>query len=492
MKKAFDSKKYVKLQKDKILERVQQFDNKLYIEFGGKLFDDYHASRVLPGFEIDSKLKVLMTLKNQIEVIISISAEDIQNGKVRNDVGLSYEDEVLNLVDKFEGYGLSVSGIVIAKFNHQPLASIFYQKLKNLNLNVYLHYPINGYPHYTDYILSDEGFGKNEYIETKRPIVIVTGPGPGSGKMATCLSQLYHDNLNGIRSGYAKYETFPIWSLTLKHPINLAYEAATADLNDVNMIDNFHLEAYGKSAVSYNRDLEVFPVLNKMFERIYGTSPYKSPTDMGVNMVGFDISNEELAINARKQEIIRRYLDACCYNKMGKFSIETVQKIERLMNELSITTDDRKVVRAALDYTQKVNCPVVAIEVGKHIVHGKKSELFSASAAAVINALKHLAKIPKELPLLSYSVIEPIQNLKKEQLKRRSQRLHLNDVLIALAITATTNEMAKIALSQLPKLVGAQLHSNVMLASDDIEIIHKLKIDATMGTYQDTKLLKEF
>ncbi|MBQ2892336.1 MAG: DUF1846 domain-containing protein [Bacilli bacterium] len=492
MKKAFDNKKYIRLQKDKILDRVNQFDNKLYIEFGGKLFDDYHASRVLPGFEIDSKLKVLTTLKKQIEVIISISAEDIQTGKMRNDNGLAYEDEVLNLVDKFENYGLVVGGIVITMYNQQPLAKIFYQKLKNLSLNVYLHYPISGYPHQTDFILSEEGFGKNEYIETTHPIVIVTGPGPGSGKMATCLSQLYHDNLKGIRSGYAKYETFPIWNLSLKHPVNLAYEAATADLKDVNMIDYFHLDAYGKSTVNYNRDLEVFPVLNKMFEKIYGSSPYLSPTDMGVNMVGFAISDEEEAIKSSKQEIIRRYLDACRLNKMGKFTIDAVEKIERIMNELSITTDDRRVVRAALDYTQKVNCPVVAIEVGKHIVYGKKTELFTASAAAVINALKYLAKLPKEMPLLSYSLIEPIQNLKKEQLKKRTQRLHLNDVLIALAITATTNEMAKAALSQLPKLARAQLHSNVMIDTDDIEIIHKLKIDATMGTYQDTKLLKEF
>ena len=492
MKKAFDNKKYIRLQKDKILDRVNHFDNKLYIEFGGKLFDDYHASRVLPGFEIDSKLKVLTTLKKQIEVIISISAEDIQTGKMRNDNGLAYEDEVLNLVDKFENYGLVVGGIVITMYNQQPLAKIFYQKLKNLSLNVYLHYPISGYPHHTDFILSEEGFGKNEYIETTHPIVIVTGPGPGSGKMATCLSQLYHDNLKGIRSGYAKYETFPIWNLSLKHPVNLAYEAATADLKDVNMIDYFHLDAYGKSTVNYNRDLEVFPVLNKMFEKIYGSSPYLSPTDMGVNMVGFAISDEEEAIKSSKQEIIRRYLDACRLNKMGKFTIDAVEKIERIMNELSITTDDRRVVRAALDYTQKVNCPVVAIEVGKHIVYGKKTELFTASAAAVINALKYLAKLPKEMPLLSYSLIEPIQNLKKEQLKKRTQRLHLNDVLIALAITATTNEMAKAALSQLPKLARAQLHSNVMIDTDDIEIIHKLKIDATMGTYQDTKLLKEF
>ena len=492
MKKAFDNRKYLNLQKDKILERVQQFDGKLYIEFGGKLFDDYHASRVLPGFEIDSKIRVLSSLKKQLEVIVTISAEDIQKGKVRNDIGLTYEDDVLRLIDNFEQYGLNVGSVVITMYAQQPLAKMFYQKLINLGIKTYLHYPINGYPHQTDHILSEDGFGKNEYIVTEHPIVVVTGPGPGSGKMATCLSQLYHESIRGKKAGYAKYETFPIWNLPLKHPVNLAYEAATADLNDVNMIDYFNLEAHGVSTVSYNRDLESFPVLNKVFHQIYGSSPYASPTDMGVNMVGFAITNDEEAIRSSKQEIIRRYLDACCFNKMGKFSIESVEKIERIMNELNVTLEDRKVVKASLERTNKVNAPVVAIEIGKHIVYGKKSELFTASAACVINALKYLAKLPKDMPLLSYSVIEPIQNLKSDQLKRRSQRLHLNDVLIALAITATTNEMAKAALSQLPKLAKCQLHSSVMIDADDIEIIRKLKLESTMGTYQDTKLLKEF
>ena len=492
MKKAFDNKKYLSLQKDKILERVQQFDGKLYIEFGGKLFDDYHASRVLPGFAIDSKIKVLSSMKKQLEVIVTISAEDIQKGKVRNDIGLTYEDDVLHLIDNFEEYGLNVGSVVITMYAQQPLAKMFYQKLVNLGITTYLHYPINGYPHQTDHILSEEGFGKNEYIVTNHPIVVVTGPGPGSGKMATCLSQLYHESIRGKKAGYAKYETFPIWNLPLKHPVNLAYEAATADLNDVNMIDYFNLETYGVSTVSYNRDLESFPVLNKVFQQIYGQSPYASPTDMGVNMVGFAIMNEEEAIKSSKQEIIRRYLDACCYNKMGKFNITAVEKIERIMNELNITVDDRKVVKASLERTNKVSSPVVAMEIGKHIVYGKKSELFTASAACVINALKYLAKLPKDMPLLSYSVIEPIQNLKTDQLKRRTQRLHLNDVLIALAITATTNEMAKAALSQLPKLARCQMHSSVMIDGDDIEIIRKLNIESTMGTYQDSKLLKEF
>ena len=491
MKKAFDNKKYVKLQGDKILERVAQFGDKLYIEFGGKIFDDYHASRVLPGFEIDSKVKALASIKNKVEVIINISADDIQNGKTRNDIGLTYEDDVLRLIDEFENHKISCHNVVITKYANQPLATIFYQKLKNLNINVYLHYPIEGYPHDTDFILSDKGFGKNEYVETTHPIIVVTGPGPGSGKMATCLSQLYFDNLKGIRAGYAKYETFPVWNLPLKHPVNLAYEAATSDLNDVNMIDYYHLENHGVSAVNYNRDLDVFPVLNKMFERIYGKSPYLSPTDMGVNMAGFAIINDDVAINASKQEIIRRYLDACCLNKAGKFTQDSVDKISRIMRELNISVDDRKVVKAALDKTEKSNSPSVAIEIKKGtIIYGKKSELFTPSAAAVINALKYFAKIPNEMLLLSYSVLEPIQDLKSKHLLRNTKRLHLNDVLIALAISATTSSMAACALEQLPKLAKTQLHSSVMIQNDDLEVLKKLKIDVTMGTFQDTKLLK--
>lgn len=491
MKKAFDNKKYIKLQSGKILERVSQFDDKLYIEFGGKIFDDYHAARVLPGFEIDSKVKALASIKQKVEVIINISADDIQNGKTRNDIGLTYEDDVLRLIDEFENNKIKCNNVVITKYANQPLATIFYEKLKNLNINVYLHYPIEGYPHNIDLVLSDKGFGKNEYVITTHPIIVVTGPGPGSGKMATCLSQLYHDNLQGIRAGYAKFETFPVWNLPLKHPVNLAYEAATADLNDVNMLDYYHLEKYGISSVNYNRDLEVFPVLNKIFERIYGESPYSSPTDMGVNMVGNAIIDDDVAVNASKQEIIRRYLDACCLNKNGKFTQESVDKILLIMRELNITVDDRKVVKAALNKTEKCNCPCVAIELtnGK-IISGKKSELLTASAAAVINALKYYAKIPKEMLLLSYNVLEPIQNLKTKHLSRSSSRLHLNDVLIALSISATTSSMAAWALKQLPKLAKSQLHSSVMINHDDLEVLKKLKIDVTTGTFQDTKLLK--
>lgn len=491
MKKALDNKKYLKLQSEKILERVGQFDDKLYIEFGGKMFDDHHATRVLKGFELDSKVRVLATLKKKLEIIITISADDIQNGKMRNDVGITYEDDVLRSIDKYESYGLSVCAVVITMYANQKLATIFYHKLQNLGIPVYLHYPILGYPHDIDFVLSEDGFGKNEYVVTKQPIVVVTGPGPGSGKMGTCLSQLYHEGKKGIRAGYAKYETFPIWNLPLKHPVNLAYEAATADLHDVNMIDYYHLEAYGQSCVNYNRDLESFPILNEIFARILGESPYKSPTDMGVNMLGFAIVDDEEAIKSSKQEIVRRYLDACCYNKQGKFTSESVEKIVRIMKELNISVEDRKVVKAATDKTAEKDVPCVALEIGKHMIYGKKSDLFTAPAACVINALKYLAKLPKEMPLLSPSVIGPIQALKKDMLHRKTQRLHLGDVLIALAITATTNEMAKAALKQLPKLTGCQLHSAVMLASDDLDVLHKIKVDATQGTYQDSKLLSE-
>ena len=490
MKKSLDNRKYLKLQSDKILERVSQFDDKLYIEFGGKMFDDHHATRVLRGFELDSKVKVLQTLKKNVEMIITISAEDIQTGKMRQDVGLTYEDDVLRSLDKYEEYGLYVGGVVITRFAGQKLAMTFYQKLQNLGIKVYLHYPIMGYPHDIDFILSENGFGKNDYIETTHPIVIVTGPGPGSGKMGTCLSQLYHENQRGIRAGYAKYETFPVWNLPLKHPVNLAYEAATADLNDVNMIDYYHLEAYGVSTVNYNRDLEAFPVLNEIFERIYGESPYKSPTDMGVNMIGFALVDDAQACLDSKQEIIRRYLDACVYAKQGRFTGEAVEKLVRIMKELNLSVDDRKVVKAAMDRTNSKGVASVAMEIGHKMVYGKKSDLFTAPAAAIINALKTMAKLPKEMPLLSYSVIEPIRLLRHDMLKR-SYRLHVNDVLNALAITATTNEMAKAALSYLPKLRGVQMHSSAMMANDDLDILHKLGIEATMGTYQASKLLKE-
>lgn len=491
VKKCFDNKQYLKLQSNKILERVNQFGDKLYIEFGGKIFDDYHASRVLRGFEIDSKVRVLSKLKNKVEIVIVINADDIQSYKARSDIGITYESDTLRLIDEFENIGLFVGSVVITHYNNQHLADIFRTKLHNLGIKTYLHYRIDNYPFDIDNILSDNGFGKNDYIETQRPIVVVAAPGPGSGKMATCLSQLYHENIRGIKAGYAKYETFPIWNLPLKHPVNLAYEAATADLQDVNMIDYLHLEKYGVSAVSYNRDLDVFPVLKKMFEKIYGESPYQSPTDMGVNMIGFAISNDEAAKECSSQEIIRRYLDAKCNLKLGKINSDTVDKISMIMKGLNISVDDRRCVKPALLKSEKTNLSCVAIELtnGK-IITGKKSNLLEATSAAIINAIKYYAKISDDMPLLSRTIIEPIQNLKENLLNRRTKRLYLDEVLVALAITATTNAMAQRALEQLPKLAGAQLHSSVMLHPDDINTLKKLKIDVTTETNQDTKLLQ--
>ena len=490
-KKCFDNKKYLKLQSEKILERVNSFGDKLYIEFGGKIFDDYHASRTLRGFEIDSKVKVLSKLKDKVEIVIVINAEDVQTYKSRSDIGITYESDTLRLIDEFEKIGLYVGGVTITQYNNQYLTDIFIKKLKNLGIKTYLHYRIDNYPFDIDNILSDNGFGKNDYIETTRPIVVITAPGPGSGKMATCLSQLYHENIRGIKAGYAKYETFPIWNLPLKHPVNLAYEAATADLQDVNMIDYFHLENYNISAVNYNRDLEVFPVLKKIFEKIYGASPYQSPTDMGVNMAGFAIADDEAARETSKQEIIRRYLDAQCNLKLGKISQETVDKISLIMEGLNISIDDRKCVKPALKEGERKGKPCVAISLpnGK-IITGKKSTLFEATSAALINSLKYFAKIADDMPLLSPSILEPIQNLKGILLKNSSKRLYLDEVLIALAINATTNAMAQRALEQLPKLAGSQLHSTVMLHHDDINTLKKLKIDVTTETTQDTKLLQ--
>ena len=489
-KKSFDNKLYLNLQSQKILNRVGQFGDKLYIEFGGKIFDDYHASRVLNGFQIDSKIKVLMKLKNQVEIVIVINAEDIESSKVRSDNGITYENDTLRLIDEFDHIGLFVGSVCITHFNNQKNALIFKTKLNNLGIKTYFHYRIPNYPYDIDNILSENGFGKNDYIETTRPIVVVTAPGPGSGKMATCLSQLYNENARGIKAGYAKYETFPVWNLPLKHPVNLAYEAATADLNDVNMIDNFHLEKYGISAVNYNRDLQVFPMLKKMFEKIYGTSPYQSPTDMGVNMVGFAIVDNAGTEESSKQEIIRRYLDALVNVKLGKFSEESADKISLIMKTLNITVDDRKCVKAALKKSETSGVPAVAIELNNgKIITGKQSDLFEATSAALINAIKYYAKIPDSMPLLSLAIIEPIQKLKTENLNVTYKRLNIDEVLITLAITATTNSMAKEAVNQLVKLRGAQMHSTIMLHHDDQAILKKLGINVTTETNQDSKYL---
>ncbi|MCI5582304.1 MAG: DUF1846 domain-containing protein [Anaeroplasma sp.] len=480
MKIAFDNNKYLQLQSKNILDRVAQFGNKLYIEFGGKLFDDYHASRVLPGFLPDAKLRMLLTIKEKVEVVIAINSKDIQKNKIRGDLNINYESEVLRLIDAFRESGLYVGSVCITQYQAVDQVVAFKNKLNNLGIKTYLHYEIQGYPHDINKIISDEGFGKNEYIETSRPIVVVTAPGPGSGKMATCLSQLYHEHKRGVKAGYAKYETFPIWSIPLKHPVNLAYEAATADLNDVNMIDPYHLEAYGKLAVNYNRDVEIFPVLKSMFEAIYGESPYKSPTDMGVNMAGFAICNEKAAYEASKDEIIRRYLNTIVDLRNGKATQESVDKIALLMRQLNISVDDRKCVKAALNKRDESNTVSMALELADgFIVDAKTSALLTAPAALILNALKHLAGIKDDLPLLSLAIIEPISKMKTGNLGNHNPRLHADEVLVALAISAQTNPLAEIAMKKLDELKYTQAHSTVILPQIDAQVLKKLKIEVT-------------
>lgn len=480
MKIGFDNDKYLQMQSSHIRERINKFDNKLYLEFGGKLFDDYHASRVLPGFAPDSKLCLLKELADTAEIVIVISAADIEANKVRGDLGITYDSDVLRLKDAFEENGLYVGSVVITQYSGQNSAMLFKGRLEKLGIKVYVHYLIEGYPSNIPLIISDEGFGKNDYIETSRPLVVITAPGPGSGKMATCLSQLYHEHKRGIRAGYAKFETFPIWNIPLKHPVNLAYEAATADLNDVNMIDPFHLEAYGVTTVNYNRDVEIFPVLSTIFERIYGENPYKSPTDMGVNMVGNCICDDEACCEASKQEILRRYYRSMDRFLAGECGKEESYKIEMLMNQLGVTVHDRKVVDAALQKAEVTCAPAAALELpnGK-IVSGKTSALLGASAALILNALKELADIPHERHVIAPSAIEPIQKLKTEYLGGRNPRLHISEVLIALSISASTDPVAELALSQIPKLKGCQAHTSVMLANTDVRSFQKLQIQAT-------------
>lgn len=476
----FDNDKYIDMQSKHIRERISKFDNKLYLEFGGKLFDDYHASRVLPGFQPDSKLKMLLQLKDQAEIVIVIGADAIQENKVRGDLGITYDLDVLRLIQSFENCGLMVGSVVITKYEGQASANKFRQRLTNLGIKSYLHYPIEGYPSNVPFIVSDDGFGKNDYVETVRPLVVVTAPGPGSGKMATCLSQLYHENKRGIKAGYAKFETFPIWNLPLKHPVNLAYEAATADLNDVNMIDPFHLEAYGEATVNYNRDVEIFPVLNAIFEQIMGESPYKSPTDMGVNMAGKCIIDDEVCKAASRQEIIRRYYQALCDQKKGLESKTILYKLELLMKQAGIKTNERAVIQAALERSESTNGPAVAIELpDQKIVTGKTTPLLGACAAAVLNALKALADIPHEIHLISPTSIEPIQKLKTEYLGGNNPRLHTDEILIALSTSAATDETAKAAMEQLPKLRSCEAHSSVFLGSVDMNMLKKLGVHVT-------------
>ncbi len=480
MRIAFDNQKYLKLQSENILKRVSKFGDKLYLEFGGKLFDDYHASRVLPGFEPDTKLKMLLTLKDKVEVVIAINAHDIQKNKIRSDLGINYQSEVLRLIDAFRESGLFVGSVCITQYQKVPQVETFKDRLNNLGIKTYLHYEIAGYPHDVANIISENGFGKNEYIETSRPIVVVTAPGPGSGKMATCLSQLYHENKRGIKAGYAKYETFPIWNLALSHPVNIAYEAATADLADINMIDPYHLEAYNVQTVNYNRDVEIFPVLKSMFEAIYGESPYKSPTDMGVNMAGFAISCDDAAIEASKNEIIRRYLDSLVDLRNGKVKRDCVDKIALLMNKLNITVSDRKCVKKAHDKKNKTNTVSMALELNDgRLVDAKTSDLLTSPAALILNALKELAQIRDDLMLISPSIIEPISKMKTETLGNHNPRLHADEIMIALAISARTNPLADLAMKQIPNLKGCQAHATVILAEQDKSVLKKLKIDVT-------------
>lgn len=480
MKIGFDNEKYLNMQSQHIRERINQFGNKLYLEFGGKLFDDYHASRVLPGFAPDSKLRMLMQLSDQAEIVIVISAGDIEKNKVRGDLGITYDTDVLRLIDSFEEKGLYVGSVVITQYTGQSSADLFKSRLEKLGCRVYTHYAIEGYPSNIPLIVSDNGYGKNEYIETKRPLVVVTAPGPGSGKMATCLSQLYHEHKRGIPAGYAKFETFPIWNIPLKHPVNLAYEAATADLNDVNMIDPFHLESYGKTAVNYNRDVEIFPVLSAIFERIFGESPYKSPTDMGVNMAGNCIIDDEICKEASRQEIVRRYYQALNDLAEGTKTEEEAFKIELIMKQAKVAVNDRRVVPAALKRAQLTGGPAAALELPDgRIITGKTSDLLGPSAALLLNALKTLAHLDDELHVISPAAIEPIQRLKTLYLGSRNPRLHTDEVLIALSISAASDPAADLAMRQLPKLQGCQAHTSVMLSTVDIKQFKRLGIQMT-------------
>ena len=486
----FDNDKYVKMQSQRIRDRISQFGGKLYLEFGGKLFDDYHASRVLPGFQPDSKVRMLLEMKDEAEIVIVLSADDIERNKRRGDLDITYDEDTLRLIDAFRGIGLYIGSVVITHFRGQPAAEKFISRLEMLGIRVFRHYIIPDYPSNVALIVSDEGFGRNEYIETSRSLVVITAPGPGSGKMATCLSQLYHEHKRGINAGYAKFETFPIWNLPLKHPVNLAYEAATADLDDVNMIDPFHLDAYGETTVNYNRDVEIFPVLDATFRRIYGSSPYKSPTDMGVNMAGYCISDDEVCCEASKQEIIRRWYSAACAVRQGLSDGAEQRKIELLMNSMGIGPENRPVVGAALARAEDTGNPAVAIELPDGtIVTGKTTSLLGAASACLMNALKALAGIDKKLLLITPSMIEQIQHLKVEHLGNHNPRMHTDELLITLAICAVTNPIAGRAIEELSSLRGCEAHSSVILSHVDIELFKKLGVNMTFEPrYQAKKL----
>ena len=486
----FDNEKYLSLQTERILKRVEQFGGKLYLEFGGKLFDDYHAARVLPGFQPDSKMRMLLKLRDQAELVVAISADDIEKSKRRGDLGITYDMDVMRLIDAFREFGLYVGSVVMTRFRGQHNAEVFQHKLEAMGVRVYRHYPIDDYPSNIPLIVSDEGFGKNDYIETTRPIVVITAPGPGSGKMATCLSQLYQEHRRGIQAGYAKYETFPIWNLPLKHPVNLAYEAATVDLDDVNMIDPFHLEAYGETTVNYNRDIEIFPVLEAMFRKIYGHCPYKSPTDMGVNMAGFAIVDDEVCREASRQEIIRRYFATASAVKKGLAAPTQLHKMEVLMQSLGLEPEMRPAVPAARAVARRTGEPATAIALSDGtVITGKTSALMGASCAAMLNALKHLAGIADQVDLISPTVLAPIQHLKVEHLGNRNPRLHTDEMLIALSMCAVTNPTAELAMEALSRLQDAQVHSTVILSSVDENVFKKLGAQVTYEpVYESQKL----
>lgn len=488
MKYGFDNEKYLKIQSEHIKERIAQFGNKLYLELGGKLFDDHHASRVLPGFQPDSKLRMLSQLSDHAEIVIVISALDIEKNKVRNDLGITYDMDVLRLRREFQNRGFLVGSVVVTHYNGQSSAEAFRQKLERMGIPTYYHYIIDGYPTNVDLIDSEEGFGRNDYVETSRPLVIVTAPGPGSGKMAVCLSQLYNEHKRGIEAGYAKFETFPVWSLPLKHPVNIAYEAATADLNDVNMIDPFHLEAYGKTAINYNRDIEIFPVLNSLFEGIYGKNPYKSPTDMGVNMVGFCINDDDVCCDASKNEIIRRYYTALNRFAQGESNEGEVNKIALLFKQAKIDTSYRRPIKAAKERAERSGVPCSAIELADGtIITAETSALLGPSAALILNAVKHLASIDHSVKLIPQDMIEPIQNTKINYLRSRNPRLHTDEVLVALSVLSTHDENCRRALEKLPELNGCQVHSTVMLGEVDHKIFKKLGVGLTCDPQKKVK-----
>jgi len=489
-KTGFDNEKYLRMQSEQIMSRVCQFGGKLYLEFGGKLFDDYHAARVLPGFQPDSKIRMLLQLRQQAEIVVAVCAGDIEKSKVRGDLGITYDADVLRLIDAFRSFGFYVGSVVLSQYRGQPAADVFQKRLEDLGINVYRHYPIEGYPYDVTCIVSDGGYGKNEYVETERSLVVVTAPGPGSGKMATCLSQLYHEHKRGVRAGYAKYETFPIWNLPLKHPVNLAYEAATADLADVNMIDPFHLEAYGITTVNYNRDVEIFPVLKAMFEHILGESPYKSPTEMGVNMVGYCIVDDEVVRQAAADEIVRRYYAEMCRRRKGESGGNEVAKIELLMKQMELSAASRPVVPAALAVSEVNGEPAAAMQLPDGaILTGKTSNLLGASSALLLNALKYLGGIPNEIDLISPTVIQPVQDLKVNYLGNRNPRLHTDEVLVALSICAAADPNAKKAMQQLHRLRGCEVHSTVILSEADEDTFRKLGVNLTcQPRYQSQNL----